>query len=52
MTASGADVLIHIGHGGSNVIARIPGAEEPDKLVILGNHHDAWVNGAGDPVSG
>ncbi|MBZ5545175.1 MAG: M28 family metallopeptidase [Acidobacteriia bacterium] len=35
-----------------NVIARIPGSEEPDKLVILGNHHDAWVYGAVDPSSG
>ena len=28
------------------------GAEEPDQWVIRGNHHDAWVNGATDPVSG
>jgi N-acetylated-alpha-linked acidic dipeptidase len=35
-----------------NVIARIPGAEEPEKLVLLGNHHDAWVYGAVDPSSG
>jgi len=35
-----------------NVIARIPGTEEPEKLVILGNHHDAWVYGAVDPASG
>ena len=35
-----------------NVVARIPGSEEPDKLVILGNHHDAWVYGAVDPSSG
>jgi N-acetylated-alpha-linked acidic dipeptidase len=35
-----------------NVIARIPGSEEPDQLVILGNHHDAWVYGAVDPASG
>jgi N-acetylated-alpha-linked acidic dipeptidase len=35
-----------------NVIARIPGAGEPDKLVILGNHHDAWGFGAVDPSSG
>jgi len=35
-----------------NVIARMPGSERPDEWVIRGNHHDAWVNGAGDPTSG
>ncbi|HET9212764.1 MAG TPA: M28 family metallopeptidase [Thermoanaerobaculia bacterium] len=35
-----------------DVIARIPGSERPDEWVIRGNHHDAWVNGANDPVSG
>jgi N-acetylated-alpha-linked acidic dipeptidase len=35
-----------------NVIARIPGATSPDEWIIRGNHHDAWVNGADDPVSG
>jgi N-acetylated-alpha-linked acidic dipeptidase len=35
-----------------NVIARMKGAAAPDEWVIYGNHHDAWVNGAGDPVSG
>jgi N-acetylated-alpha-linked acidic dipeptidase len=35
-----------------NVIGRIPGSEFPDEWVIRGNHHDAWVNGADDPVSG
>ena len=34
-----------------DVIARIPGAVCPDEWVIRGNHHDAWVNGAEDPVS-
>ena len=24
----------------------------PDEWIIRGNHHDAWVNGADDPVSG
>jgi N-acetylated-alpha-linked acidic dipeptidase len=37
---------------GRNVIATIPGSEFPDEWVIYGNHHDAWVNGAVDPVSG
>jgi N-acetylated-alpha-linked acidic dipeptidase len=35
-----------------DVIAKIPGAVHPDEWVIRGNHHDAWVNGAEDPVSG
>jgi len=35
-----------------NVIAEIRGAHYPDQWVIYGNHHDAWVNGAHDPVSG
>jgi N-acetylated-alpha-linked acidic dipeptidase len=35
-----------------DVIAMLPGAERPDEWVIRGNHHDAWVNGATDPVSG
>lgn len=35
-----------------NVIARIEGSIYPDEWVIRGNHHDAWVNGADDPVSG
>ena len=35
-----------------DVIARINGSEQPDQWVIRGNHHDAWVNGAGDPTSG
>jgi len=35
-----------------NVIVRIEGATFPDEWVIFGNHHDAWVNGADDPISG
>jgi N-acetylated-alpha-linked acidic dipeptidase len=35
-----------------NVIGRIPGDTYPDQWIIRGNHHDAWVNGAEDPVSG
>ncbi|HEX3532369.1 MAG TPA: transferrin receptor-like dimerization domain-containing protein [Thermoanaerobaculia bacterium] len=34
-----------------DVIARLPGAERPDEWVLRGNHHDAWVSGAEDPVS-
>ena len=36
----------------NDVIARIPGASEAEEWVIRGNHYDAWVNGAQDPVSG
>ncbi len=35
-----------------DVIAMIKGEEFPDEWVIRGNHHDAWVNGAQDPISG
>ena len=35
-----------------DVIARMPGSQHPDEWVIRGNHHDAWVNGANDPISG
>ena len=35
-----------------DVIGRMKGAAEPDQWVIRGNHQDAWVNGAEDPISG
>ena len=35
-----------------DVIARLPGTTEANQWVIRGNHHDAWVNGAEDPISG
>jgi N-acetylated-alpha-linked acidic dipeptidase len=35
-----------------DVIATLKGSVVPDEWVIRGNHHDAWVNGAGDPISG
>jgi N-acetylated-alpha-linked acidic dipeptidase len=35
-----------------DVIAKIRGSTNPDQWVIRGNHHDAWVNGAEDPISG
>jgi len=35
-----------------DVIATLRGAEEPDVWVLRANHHDAWVNGAEDPISG
>jgi N-acetylated-alpha-linked acidic dipeptidase len=35
-----------------DVVATIPGSTFPDQWVVRGNHHDAWVNGAEDPISG
>ena len=35
-----------------NVIAVLKGSRFPDQWVLRGNHHDAWVHGAADPVSG
>ena len=35
-----------------SVIATLKAARLPDQWVVRGNHHDAWVNGASDPVSG
>jgi len=35
-----------------DVIGVLHGATHPDEWVIRGNHHDAWVNGAEDPVAG
>jgi N-acetylated-alpha-linked acidic dipeptidase len=36
----------------NDIIAKLPGSENPDEWVIRGNHHDAWVNGASDPIGG
>ncbi|MDP9064376.1 MAG: M28 family peptidase [Pseudomonadota bacterium] len=35
-----------------DVIATLAGSSAPGEWVLRGNHHDAWVNGADDPVSG
>lgn len=35
-----------------NVIARIHGTGDPEEMVILGNHRDAWAFGGVDPNSG
>ena len=35
-----------------DVVAKIDGATAPGEWVMRGNHHDAWVNGAQDPLSG
>ena len=36
----------------NDIIVKIPGSTYPDEWVIRGNHYDAWVNGAEDPISG
>ena len=36
----------------NDVIATMRGSEAPEEWVIRGNHYDAWVNGAEDPISG
>jgi len=35
-----------------DVIALLKGRERPDEWIIRGNHHDGWVFGAEDPLSG
>jgi N-acetylated-alpha-linked acidic dipeptidase len=35
-----------------DVIVKIPGSDYPDQWILQGNHHDAWVHGASDPLSG
>jgi N-acetylated-alpha-linked acidic dipeptidase len=35
-----------------DIIVKIPGTVYPDEWIVRGNHHDAWVNGAQDPLSG
>jgi N-acetylated-alpha-linked acidic dipeptidase len=35
-----------------DVIAVLRGAQEPDRWIVRGNHHDAWVFGATDPLAG
>jgi N-acetylated-alpha-linked acidic dipeptidase len=35
-----------------DVVAKIRGSQEPDRWIIRGNHHDGWVFGAADPLSG
>ncbi len=35
-----------------NVIAMLKGKDRPDEWVVRGNHHDGWVFGAADPLSG
>ena len=35
-----------------DVIATMQGATRPDEWVVRGNHHDGWVFGASDPLTG
>jgi N-acetylated-alpha-linked acidic dipeptidase len=35
-----------------DVIATLHGAQEPDRWIVRGNHHDGWVFGATDPLAG
>ena len=35
-----------------DVVATMKGSELPDEWVLRGNHHDGWVHGAADPLSG
>ena len=35
-----------------DVIAMIKGSTYPDEWIVRGNHHDGWVFGAADPLSG
>ncbi|HET7267294.1 MAG TPA: transferrin receptor-like dimerization domain-containing protein [Oleiagrimonas sp.] len=35
-----------------DVIAKLPGTGAADQWIVRGNHHDGWVFGAFDPLSG
>ena len=35
-----------------DIVFKIPGSESPNQWIVRGNHHDGWVNGAEDPISG
>ncbi|MEM1329419.1 MAG: M28 family peptidase [Planctomycetota bacterium] len=36
----------------ANVLGTMVGASEPDRMIVVGSHHDAWGFGASDPASG
>eukprot|EP01083_Nonionella_stella_P110845 324671_1 len=36
----------------SNVIGFIPGYKYTNESILIGNHRDAWIYGAADPISG
>jgi N-acetylated-alpha-linked acidic dipeptidase len=55
----GASPLVHVDIRMDNsvrtitdVIGCIKGSEDPDEIVLVGNHRDAWVFGGFDPSSG
>src|SRR5207248_3310515 len=35
-----------------DVIATLRGTQDAEQWIVRGNHFDAWVNGADDPISG
>ena len=35
-----------------DVVATLKGSEAPNDWIVRGNHHDGWVMGASDPLSG
>jgi N-acetylated-alpha-linked acidic dipeptidase len=35
-----------------DVIAKLRGSDLADEWILRGNHHDGWVHGARDPISG
>jgi N-acetylated-alpha-linked acidic dipeptidase len=35
-----------------DIVFKIQGSESPNQWIVRGNHHDGWVNGAEDPISG
>jgi Iap family predicted aminopeptidase len=40
------------GATGRNIVGYIPGTEQPDELVIIGDHYDAWFDGFMDDAVG
>ncbi|MGZ6016372.1 MAG: transferrin receptor-like dimerization domain-containing protein [Phenylobacterium sp.] len=35
-----------------DVVGTLKGSEQPNDWIVRGNHHDGWVMGASDPLSG
>jgi len=57
LVAGPAKVHLHVESDWSqkpiyDVIGKIRGSELPDEWIVRGNHHDGWVFGAWDPLSG
>jgi N-acetylated-alpha-linked acidic dipeptidase len=55
----GEDALVHMAVKSDwplktiyNVVAVMKGSAHPDQWIMRGNHHDGWVFGAADPLSG